>query len=156
MYFRFRGTKFYVDIPAKEYQANPIPIALPEGHVTITSWLGNRPQKVELLQTAAPLTLSSVKCLQVLEGYPITTPVSYGDLVLKIHKEKGARFTCYMCFSRECLAHTDRGFRQELISKILTEPRHEGKVEVESFKVVGIEAPDNLIIHFKVVIRTRF
>ena len=161
MYLRYKSVKYFVNIPASEYKGNPVPILLNKltgSFIKITSWLGTRPQKVEVEDDPDPKQglHNAVPCLHQMPGTEITPPIPWAELALKLHKEKTAKFTVYTSFSKDLLAHTEGGFKQELIGKILLDERHEGKIEVVKFKVVGVEVPDQLIIHFSVQLRSRF
>lgn len=163
MYFRFKGTKYFVDVPAKAYQENPQDIYISDVEepyfVKITSWLGKRPQKVEELLGRVDATkpiLMARPCLYTMPGYPITPPITWNSLIIKIHKEKAVNFTTYASLTKDILAHTDLGLKQELVTKVLIEEQHWGKVEVSKYKIIGVEVPDQLIVNFDVVMRRRF
>jgi len=160
MYFRYRNLKYFVDVPAKEYQKNPKPIRISQvdgTHIKITTWLGTRPQKVEAFTKNIDYEdYYARECLHQMPGYPVTPPIPWLELATKLHKEKTVQFTVYTSFSKDLLAHTDGGFKQELITKILVDDRHWGKIEVTKYKVVGVEVPDQLIVNFAVQLRSRF
>jgi hypothetical protein len=162
MYFRYKTTKYFVDVPAKEYKENPRVIKLDgEGQeasiwLKITSWLGTRPQRVEICEPEYSTEIVAKPCLYQMPGYEITPPMVWSVLVDKLFKEKKVKFTVYTSFSRDLLAHTDLGFKQELVSKVVVEDKHWGKLDVVNYKVVGIEVPDKLIVHFSVEMRKRF
>lgn len=160
MYFRYMGTKYWVDKPANEYKKDPLPILLDTEElifITITNWLGTQPQKSQKEEnfTAGPF-LRAVHCKYCMEGIEISAPITWNALLQRLYKEKQVLFTVYTSFKRDLLAHTDGGFKQELVTKILVEERHWGKIDVVSYKVVGIEVPDQLIVSFKVEGRKKF
>lgn len=164
MYFRYKGIKYFIDVKKDEYIANPKLILTkgePEIWLKIGSWLGNRPQSVELIQEPTSEQLTSwyqgIPCLQQMPGVVVTPPMSYVSLIQQVHKQREVIFTMFVSFSRDVLAHNDGGFKKELVSKAVADDdaEHWGKFDVTAYKVVGIEAPDQLIVTFKVGLRKR-
>jgi hypothetical protein len=158
MYFRYRGTKYYVATTKDEYIKDFKAIKLPPNtanetlFVVVDDWLGTRPQRLKVVPEVE-VFLQAFPCLVSLPGYQLCAPVKWSTLIQKILREKKALHTCTVSFSRDALCHTDPAFRQELVSKAVLEEEHWGKLAVEDYKVVGVEAPDILIVTFSLVLR---
>ncbi len=156
MYFSYKRTKYFVDVPAEDYKKDPKPIALPDTStfIKLSNWLGKSPQRVEEVVATEGAFLAQ-PCTFAMPGYILTPPRMWESLIQEIHKSRTVNFVTFVSFSRDALAHTDKGFREELVTKILIDEKHWGKVEVYKYKLIGIQMPDQLIVQFSVGLRKR-
>ena len=159
MYFAYKKVKYFVDLSTEEYKENPRPISIvsePPIAVKLFNWLGKSPQRVEVVPIDTEgAFLVAIPCTFAMLGYTLTPPRTWESIIQEIHKTRTVSFTMMVSFSRDALAHTDKAFREELISRAMIDGKHWGKVEVYKYKIVGIQMPDQLIVTFSVGLRKR-